>query len=706
MAPGTGATYSTPSDRYWADCAPEDLANVILDRATKYRDRLRKEGRLELWRRAERTYYGQDANGGMANSAAVTFGGEQGEIVMIRVNHYASIVKGLLALAVSKRPSYEPRATNTDAESAQAVTLCRSLLEAYARILSLEAVRLETARAAVLFGEAYSVLRWNTWIGKPQGLVDPDGNPADPSINFEGARIVREGDLEAQTMTPLEVVHDLDSTGREWKYAILAYRENAWDLAARYPQAREEILGMRGGSSRRWSRSAWADSPWETATVENDPDIVTVWWLYHLPTDALPNGRKAIVCGTVVLEDGTMDLDTIPVQPLYPEREVSLARGWTGMNDLLALQEAYDSAFDSILTQIDAHALPNVMMAKGTDISPEQLSGGMRVIEFEPNPEAPNAGAPSVLNLLDLSPTLIASLQLCKQQMETLSGVNQIARGDIEGLPKLSGAAYALLQSQAVAFNTALQSAVVQHDEGLATKEIDLLKHYATNERQVEIVGKAQKGALATWSADKLSSIERVVVESANPLQEQTSGRLEIATQLLQAKLPGFQAEQFIEVLTTGRLEPIYRGAKAELDLIARENEDLAAGTPCRVELTDDHALHVSEHKAVLAQVGVRGNEQLAEITRQHILAHSNMWHQIGPDLSALTKQSIPGPPIVPQMPATPPAGPHGAPKPGLPSPPPNPNRAQPLGHAPPTAGPMMPVNPINGQHAPNPGAT
>lgn len=685
-----GSGVPLPSDRYWCACDTADLPNVLLARAMRYRDRLRREGRLDLWRRTERTYYGQDSEGGMASSTAVTFGGEAGEMVMVRVNHFASIVTGLLATAVSRRPSYEPRATNTDTESAQQVTLARSLLEFYSRKLSLETLRENAARTAVLFGEGYTALRWNPWVGKPIAMR-PDGT------------VARDGDVEAHVLTPLEVVHDLDDPSREWKWVILAYRENVWELIARYPQQREKLLAVRGSGASRWPRSAWGDTPFERPVAEYDSDIVTVWWLYHVPTDAMPQGRHAQCIGDIVLEDRGMDLSSIPVQPLWPEREVSSARGHSKMFDLLCLQESYDSVTDSVLSQADAHGTPNVIVPKGTDIQPENIVGGMNFIEWEPQPDAPNAGIPQALNLLDIPPAMMALLEHIKQQMETLPGVNSVVRGD--PMPQLkSGAALALVQSLAVAFNTALQAEVVKHDEMLATRLIELLKRYADTPRQVEIVGRAQKGAMTQWTKDRLSTIERVIVEVASPLQEHTSGKLEIAQQLLSAKLIT-TPQEYIEVLTTGRLEPVYFATKAMLDLIARENEELADGKQCVVRLTDDHMIHVKEHAAVLSEAAVRGDERLSQNVLMHINAHSKAWLSMGPELGMLTGQSAMPPPIVPQA-GPPPQPPHAPSAPGLAPPPPDPSKARPMGHPPPPGGPSMPRNPLTGAPAPNPGAT
>ena len=80
------------------------------------------------------------------------------------------------------------------------------------------------------------------------------------------------------------------------------------------------------------------------------------------------------------------------------------------------------------------------------------------------------------------------------------------------------------------------------------------------------------------WSKDDLSTIQRVVIEVGSPLQDQTAGKMEIATQFLQYGLVNRPGKYF-EVLTTGRLDDVFMSEKAAEDLIIRENQYLADGS-------------------------------------------------------------------------------------------------------------------------------
>jgi hypothetical protein len=120
--------------------------------------------------------------------------------------------------------------------------------------------------------------------------------------------------------------------------------------------------------------------------------------------------------------------------------------------------------------------------------------------------------------------------------METISGVNSVARGD-PGNNLHSGAALALVQAQAVQFASSLQQSYVRLVENVGTSLIKILQRYAKEPRIAAIAGKANKANMREFSSEDLTGINRVIVEIANPLSKTTAGRLEIANQLLQMQM-------------------------------------------------------------------------------------------------------------------------------------------------------------------------
>lgn len=730
MSQTSAQTSTLPTDVFWAAVPREQLADAIRAKALAFRSRLDREGKTAIWRRAERTYYGRDSDGGYANSVAVTYGGDDGEVVCIRINHYRSIIQGLLATAAKERPAFDAIATSSDSESLAAVALADAIIEYYYREAAFEEARIEADRMCIVLGEAYTALRWNPHAGKVHVMsqrqkyvdgqpvtemveqaqepeLDEMGNPVElPPLMAEQPVMEdwpeHEGDVDAQVFGPIEVVRDLDSPTRDLQWACIPYRENVWDLAARFPEHAPGIIALRG-QANRWPRLANEDGVFYERPLPDD-DAIDCWHLYAMPTSSLPQGRYAQIVGDIVLHDGPMELPEVPVYALIPEREMRRATGYSPQFDLLALQEAYDATWDTILSAHDAFGLQNVLIAEGSNVKPELLARGLQGITYKPNPAYTDGGVPRALSLLAIPAASFDLLDRMQRLMETLSGINSVVRGD--PMPQLkSGAALALVQSLAVAFNSQLAGAVTLHDERVATGLLRLVQKFAITPRTVEVVGKANARSLKSWNASALKGVQRVAVQVVSPLLSHTAGKMEIADKMWSATKPDGSREittaQYFEILTTGRMEPIYQGPVAAAENIGRENEMLSDGKPVQVVLFDDHCQHATEHTTVLASPEARQNPQVRNAVTAHINEHLQMWLKMDPALAMLTGQSKMPPP--PPMAAPPPGD---APPNGKPGAPPAPGkapaeRAKPLGKPGGPEMPMMPVEPLSGQRVP-----
>jgi hypothetical protein len=443
-----------------------------------------------------------------------------------------------------------------------------------------------------------------------------------------------------ESVPPWRVVHDLDCKSTTLPWAMVAHRESLWDLVARYPALAPNILAERG--QPRWPEDVWQDQ-WQTAP--DDDDMVTVWCVYHLPTDAIPEGRYALVLGSVVLYDGPA-------------------------------------------------LLPG--------IAPSDLGSGRKFVKCKTGPDGQMV-KPEVMNLLDIEPAAFDYPDRQQSKMETLSGMNSVARGEPDSNLK-SGAALALVQSLAVQFNSALQSARVFHLEAVASGLLALLKLHMDTPRVAETAGSGANRYLKEVRKDEIEGVDRVELDIVSGVMGQAAGRLQIADNLLE-KVPGLTPEQYLQVVNTGRLDPLTRSETAELDLIAQENDELREGRETPVEDFDDHGLHVKEHRALL-DIATRRDKRVADVIKAHIVEHANRLAAMDPMTAALTGQSVPPPPPMlppgasgdgPPPPGGPPAPKGGGSEPKAPAP----GLARPMGGPPVPGGPRMPVNPLTDARAP-----
>jgi hypothetical protein len=651
---------------YFANLEPRDLVTELMAKVEGYYDFISTTGRLNVWKRTYEYYYR-----GIFRGARVIKTGANQEFFTIHANHFRNLLTHLLTMTTSQRPSFEPRATNTDYRSMAQVIDATGILDYYMREKMMENVVKEAIETTLVFGEADVSAEWDPMLGDDYG------------VNPETQRKVKQGDISFSVFSPLDVVRDpLLPKASEATWKIIRVYRNKFDLAARFPNMRDKILGLSMDKSRRFNERI---IPWSTV----DTDLIPVWRFFHDKTEAVPDGRiMEFLDSDVFTLEGGLPYKRMPLNRAAASEQAFTPFGYTIGYDLLPIQEAIDGLLSTILTNQANFGVQNILIPNGANIGVTQLAGGLNVISYDPK-----NGPPQALNLTSTPPELFNFLSMLERLGEMLSGVNSVTRGDPEKNLK-SGAALALVQSMAIQFASGLQQTYAQLVENLGTSVVELLQQFANTPRMAAIAGKSKRSYMLEFSGKDLANINRVQVDMGNPLTRTTAGKVQIAQDLLQAGQAN--ADQYIQVLNTGRLEPMFEGKQAELMLVRAENEKLMEGTPVQAIATDTHPLHIMEHKSVVASPEARENPQIIQSTLTHIQEHIRLLRETDPGLLAVLGMTP-----IPQ--ATPPV-PTG-PEPGGSAPASGGSAAEVLNPAPPAmqeaAGvnmPQMPKNPATGQ--------
>jgi hypothetical protein len=272
------------------------------------------------------------------------------------------------------------------------------------------------------------------------------------------------------------------------------------------------------------------------------------------------------------------------------------------------------------------------------------LEGALNIIEGNSKPEP--------LNMTATPPEVFKFVEMLVQQMETISGVNSVTRGNPEASLK-SGTALALVQSMSLQFISGLQHNYVKLIEDIGTGLINILKDYAKTPKTIALVGKNNRSLLKQFTGDEIGAISRVIVSVGNPLARTTAGRVQMAEQMLQMGLIKNPKEYF-QVINTGSIETMFEGDTNELLLIKKENELLMSGKDVLADMLDSHAEHIMEHRTVMADPELRLNPELRAVVQAHIQEHIDYLRNTDPDLLMLTGQqplqSLGAPQEAPQM--------------------------------------------------------
>ena len=607
-----------PGKTYWAaETDPDKLGGDLLERINEYYKYLMTYNYFGRWARIYKAYYVGQSRDDRMNS-----GGDQGQYTIGNVNHLHSIIRRILVLTITQRPAFQPRATNSDVKSQKQTILANQLLDYYTRVKRAEKDLFQATEFACLFGEGYVHVCWDTSSGDLQGYINANtGDPITPDdvINLETHEIhgVHDGDIRITSAEPQDIIRDVrleNFRSRDW--VIVREYENKYNVASKYPEYHDMITSMDATSL------SIKNNYRQKVLPSYSSDQIPIYTFYHAKTPACPKGAFAVLLenGTL-LQNGSLPYKHIPVYRIVAEDRIGTPFGNSPANDLMPLQEAYDMEFSTVMTNHNAFGVQNVMVPKGSGMTITQLEGGLNLVEYDHN-----IGKPEPLNLLSTPAEVFNSMTMIEQNMEMVSGVNSTVRGNPQaGLGKdSSGAAMALVQSQAIEFNSPLQMSYAQLLEDFGTGLIQIIQDYAKTKRIMSIAGKSGRSDVVEFTGDDLSGIERVVVETGNPLAKTTEGKMQIANMLLQAKIIQ-TPDELLEVIQTGNLDPMIEGKTAELLNVQAENEDLSDGKPATAVLTDNHVMHVREHHAVLADPSARKDPKIVQATLGHIQQHINM---------------------------------------------------------------------------------
>ena len=607
------------SNKYFAKAPIDTIGNEIKEKVNQYYNFMNGSGIFRRQYRSSVHYYGVSPTTN-ATTDLIRPGGKAGQLSMIKVNHLRNLGQHLLQLTTSQRPSPQPIATNSDAKSQKEATVAKGILDYYSREKRVDRKLRDAAELAILSGEGFVV---TTWDQKQYSTIGSESNSPD-------------GDIKIQVIPSSEVIRDPNKQKfedldwiitREWvskfeaadKYApeqveddVQTEQDTPADLIR---QIRAKILGQK--TKLEYDRTRMTLLNWMFNTnLFGQSDDVAIYTMWHRKSAALPEGRMTICLedGTVLF-DGALPYDVIPVRRIVPGDLVGSSFGYTPLFDLLAIQEAIDALYSAITTNQMTFGVQMIMAMKGSDIDYKSLARGLSFIEYS-NPD----GKPEPLNLTHTPAEVFQFITQLETVMETLSGVNSVVRGNAPENLK-SGSALALVQSQAIAFSSGLQQSYAHLVEDVYTDILNILKKYAENPRTITIVGKYNRSMLQEFKGADIASINRVVVNAASALEQTVPGRLQIAEDLINKGLIK-RPEEYLSIIKTGSLEPMLEGDNAELILIRSENEAMSSGQDVHAVPTDEHALHIREHKVVLATPESRNNPQLLQVMTNHLAEH------------------------------------------------------------------------------------
>lgn len=641
---------NTNKEVYFGADTSEKLVTYMEQKAVNWFTKIINNNHFDKIKASWQAYYGIYYN----YNHTVSFSGEQGELANIAVNHYRNIGQHMVQMITASRPSFQARAANIDAKSQIQTKLANGILDYYMRDKKLDQVFARAAEYAVILSAGYIKMDWDATGGQVYDYIKPMRYDSatdkmvpetDPVTGEELEGVpVYEGDVVFRNLSPFEVVFDSSKdTADNHDWVLTRCFKNKFDMMAKYPeladQIREvEIVGREGANQIMF------------AAFDSTSEI-PVYEFYHKRTPALPQGRYVVyLTPQVILEDHPIPYRELPVYRVSPSDVMGTPYGYTIMFDLLPLQEALNTTHSTALTNIAAHGVQNILNPRGNGVIIEEIEGGLNWIDYDKE-----IGAPSLLNLLGTPAEVYKYMDMLKAEMETISAVNSVVRGDPQASLK-SGTSLALVQSQALQFISSLQHSYTSVIESVGTGLINLLRDFGAVPRIAAITGIANKSQMVEFRGDDISLVNRVIVDSGNPLMNTPAGRSSIAQDLLQMGLIT-TSQEYLSVITTGKLESMINGQVNDLIFVKDENERLLNNDgPVSALSIDPHIIHLQEHRSLLSDTSLRHDPDLVKRVMAHIQDHMDLLKTTDPAMlkvfnePSFAQPAPQGPPQQPQQ--------------------------------------------------------
>jgi hypothetical protein len=686
---------------YWAGKAMPDVGRSVWDRIDAWFSHVRWSGMLGLWQATHRAAYAGWHTGGEIYKV-----GKDGRYRKIEANEFRNLLMHHLNMVTGQRLHFDAQAKTTDYAAQEQTLVANGLAETCVREKGLERVRLDVAEDRSLCGEGWGLGEWDFEAGEVHSVdVDPQTLTERPLYT---------GDAVFKNAHPLDVARDFQrphAEGAKW-YCVRRY-ENVWDLAAAHPEHADELLRLPRGPEEDIRRARIVITR-QRSDVRADE--IPVWYFYHDRCPALPQGRWIVLASdTLALTDDALPYRELPVHRSAAMNLKGTIFGYTLYWDLLPLVQALNGSLSSLVTRMSALGVPNIWMPDGSPLAKTKIGEGLNLLEGGTQP-------PQLVDLGQLPPDVFKLIETIRNLFATYSGINDVARGfATDGVKAAS--ALALLEARAMQFVALDQKADVTFMEQITSGGLHNYQDLGVASYIVKLTGKANRYSVREFvgrpdaqvdPSKKVTSVDKITgysIRIGNPLQETNAGRMQMADSLAQAGMLK-KSEDYIQVLTTGRIEPALEATQREEVAIVAENEMLARGEKPTVGAYDKHPSHIIEHFAVTAPPEAREDEAVVQATTEHVEEHITLWRSLDPAiLMALGIPPAPMPPMPgppPGPPGMPPPGPGGPGGPGGPPPPPpspmdQPGPPEPVGPAAESAGvnlPPQPNNPMTG--APN----
>lgn len=545
--------------------------------------------------------------------SALSFAGDQGELVKMTVPQARSMIRQVLTLVSKKKLNFKAVCDADIYTTTQTAKLGDSLATHIVKTQQLDLKREVALEEACVYGAGYYKVSWRSDRGEPFSQ-NPNG-----SLTYTG-------DIEISNPDVYDMMFDPRTPN--WKdldWVQVRVKRNRWDLIAQHPELADDVADLPSITE------ATDYQLWQGSLAAND-DLVWVYEVYHKPTPAIPQGRMLMYSNDkCIFFDGANKYGCIPVIQLKPEGILGMGHGYPLLSSILPAQEMFDHSMSAIATNQSALAVQSVLCPRGANISNTSV-GGMNWIMYDDR-SAEGGGKPEALQLTQSAPETFKFAESLKAEMQEIVNLNNAIRGNPPA--GASGTMVATLSANALEFMDGLSKSDQAALEQTMELAFGVYQAFAQVEQKMNVYGKNDQVSQKTFTGKDLSNVKNIRMTVSNPMLQTVGGRVDLADKLLAAGLLT-DTKKYYAVLEGAPESALFDNDLSSEDLIQSENEMLHEGKPVQALMTDIHPEHIRCHVSLLNDPEVRMNSPIAQAVLAHVQEHIQLAETGNPFLQAM----------------------------------------------------------------------
>ncbi len=507
-----------------------------------------------------------------------------------KVNKILPIVQNRLSRLTQSPPRFDVRPNSNSTEDKDSARLSLELIENIIEKQTFNERRQDLLMSTMQGGVAYAQALWDPCLGKP--MVDPDS----------GELSGYEGDVRIEILNCLEVFPDpLAKNIEECQWIIKAKVRKLEYFRERYPERGDAVK-----EEDSWLLSSVYDLKSNAltsvgiagASAQDQMKNAAIELVYYekRSTD-YPNGRMVVCSNGVLLEDKELPIGQYDIVKFDDMLIGSRYNSEAIITHLRPVQDQYNVTRAKTSDWVQKLLGGKYIVAKGANLTQEAINDSSgEVIQYTP---VPNASEPKSMDIPQIPPYVYKDLQQLDQELDYISGINEISRGVLPSA-SIPASGMAFLQEQD---QTRIGVMTSRNENGYAKLFGNVLRYvgkYYEMPRLLKTAGDGLEYAVKDFvGADLRNNFDVIVIPGSSAPSSKVLKRQDILNSyqmgILGNPMDDKLKAKVLKMLEFGDVAEMWKTQALDGAQVKKNIEMIEQGKQPEISQFDNHQTHLME---------------------------------------------------------------------------------------------------------------